>query len=175
MSVHESPLPPPVRGAGRVGPGVLWSFIGLAFLAVMLDGFDTVSLAFSLPSLSAQWNVPPAEFSIALVMTNLGAVTGYILSGRLAVAFGPKRLLYLGVAWYGMLTLLVAATLPLAVDHPAGRPAVRHRARSRSGAAGGHHSLRLARAQPSARAGRRPGHARLSGGRDRQVASSVAR
>lgn len=113
MSVHDSRLPRPVRGVGRVSPGVLWPFIGLAFLAVMLDGFDTVSLAFSLPSLSAEWQVPPAEFSVALVMTNLGAVTGYILAGRLAVAFGPKRLLSLGVAWYGLFTLLVAATLPL--------------------------------------------------------------
>lgn len=111
MSVHESHVPPPGGGVGRVGPGVLWSFIALAFLAVMLDGLDTVSLAFSLPSLSAAWNIPPAEFSVALVMTNLGAVTGYILSGRLAVAFGPKRMLYLGVAWYGLFTILIAATL----------------------------------------------------------------
>jgi hypothetical protein len=57
MSVHESRVPPPVDGVGRVGPGVLWSFIALAFLAVMLDGLDTVRLAFSLPSLSAAWNI----------------------------------------------------------------------------------------------------------------------
>lgn len=113
MSAYEPGLPPPLTRVGRVGPGVLWSFIALAFLAVMLDGLDTVSLAFSLPSLSAAWQVPPADFSVALVMTNLGAVTGYILSGRLAVVFGPKRLLAMGVAWYGAFTLLVAATLPL--------------------------------------------------------------
>ena len=96
-----------------MGPAVLWSFTALGFLAVLLDGFDTVALAFSLPSLSAGWHVAPADFSVALVMTNIGAVAGYILSGRLSVALGPKRFLWMGVAWYGLFTLLVAATLPL--------------------------------------------------------------
>lgn len=113
MTAPDTHLTPPLSRDGRVGPAVLWSFTALGFLAVLLDGFDTVALAFSLPSLSAGWHVAPADFSVALVMTNIGAVAGYILSGRLSVALGPKRFLWMGVAWYGLFTLLVAATLPL--------------------------------------------------------------
>lgn len=111
MSVRDTHLAPPP--SPHVRPGVLWSFTALGFLAVLLDGFDTVALAFSLPSLSAAWHVSPADFSVALVMTNIGAVAGYILSGRLSATLGPKRFLWMGVAWYGLFTLLVAATLPL--------------------------------------------------------------
>ena len=93
MSARDTQLTPTLSPAGRVGPGVLWSFTALGFLAVLLDGFDTVALAFSLPSMSAEWHVAPADFSVALVMTNIGAVAGYILSGRLSVALGPKRFL----------------------------------------------------------------------------------
>lgn len=113
MPAQDSRLAPRSGLDTRVGPGVLWSFTALTFFAVLLDGFDTVSLAFSLPSMSAAWHLPPADFSLALVMTNLGAVAGYVLSGRLSTVLGPKRFLILGVAWYGLFTLAVAATLPL--------------------------------------------------------------
>ena len=113
MSARDTQLTPTLSHAGRVRPGVLWSFTALGFLAVLLDGFDTVALAFSLPSMSAAWHVAPADFSVALVMTNIGAVAGYLLSARLSVALGPKRFLWMGVVWYGLFTLLVAATLPL--------------------------------------------------------------
>ncbi|WP_051166341.1 MFS transporter [Amycolatopsis orientalis] len=113
MSAQESRLAQRSGPDARVRPGVLWSFTALTFLAVLLDGFDTVSLAFSLPEMAAGWHVSPADFSLALVLTNLGAVAGYVLSGWLSTVLGPKRFLLLGVAWYGLFTLMVAATLPM--------------------------------------------------------------
>ena len=50
MSVRDTHLTPPLSPDRRVGPAVLWSFTALGFLAVLLDGFDTVALAFSLPT-----------------------------------------------------------------------------------------------------------------------------
>ncbi|MHB9755761.1 MFS transporter [Streptomyces sp. BYX5S] len=99
--------------------GVLASFrgmrtgvVGLAFLAVLLDGFDSASLSFVLPSLAEQWGVTSADFTPAVVLTNIGVVLGYLASGRLAVRLGLRRMLISGTVLFAAGSLVTALVLP---------------------------------------------------------------
>ncbi|HZB29408.1 MAG TPA: MFS transporter [Streptosporangiaceae bacterium] len=92
--------------------GTRWGVVILSFLAVMLDGFDTATLAFVLPTLSEQWGVAPAAFTPAVVLTNLGVVLGYLSCGSLGAWMGRRTMLLLGVTVCGASTLLTAFVLP---------------------------------------------------------------
>lgn len=85
--------------------------IGLVFLAVLTDGFDTAILALLVPHLAEEWGIKSAEFTYPLVLTNVGVVVGYLCCGSLAKRFGHKRLLTSGVTLFGVATLASAATL----------------------------------------------------------------
>ncbi|GAA5148484.1 aromatic acid/H+ symport family MFS transporter [Pseudonocardia eucalypti] len=86
--------------------------LALAFLAVLLDGFDTATLAFVVPTLAAEWGVSPASFTLPLVLTNLGVVVGYLCCGALGARIGRRAVLVAGVTLFAVTTLLVAAVLP---------------------------------------------------------------
>ena len=72
-----------------------WRVVIICFLAILLDGFDTTSISFVVPTLAREWGVAPAAFTPAFVTTSVGAVLGYLLSGPLAYRFG-ERLVILG-------------------------------------------------------------------------------
>ncbi|RJL19185.1 MFS transporter [Bailinhaonella thermotolerans] len=91
---------------------VLWSAVALGFLAVLLDGFDAAALAFSVPALAAEWQVPGAAFTLPLVLTNIGVVAGYLVSGPLSARAGLRATLIGGVVFFAAGTLLTALTLP---------------------------------------------------------------
>jgi MFS transporter, AAHS family, 4-hydroxybenzoate transporter len=93
--------------------GVRWPIVVLAFLAVLLDGFDAAALAIAVPTLAVHWAVPTVAFTVPLVLTNIGVVVGYLCSGWLAARLGRRRLLIGGVALFAVATLAVAATLGL--------------------------------------------------------------
>lgn len=84
----------------------------LAFLAVLLDGFDTAALAFVVPTLAVEWGTGPAAFTVPLVLTNLGVVVGYLCCGVLSARFGRRTVLIAGVVTFALGTLLVVAALP---------------------------------------------------------------
>ncbi|MGC0386827.1 MFS transporter [Streptomyces sp. SAI-129] len=105
-------------GSGRAGVlagfrGMRLGVVGLAFLAVLLDGFDSASLSFVLPSLAEQWGVGSADFTPAVVLTNIGVVLGYLASGRLAVRLGLRRMLIAGTVLFAAGSLATALVLPL--------------------------------------------------------------
>lgn len=85
----------------------------LAFLAVLVDGFDTAILAMLVPHLAADWGVSPAAFSYPLVLTNIGVVVGYLSCGAMARRIGVKLVLSLGLLLFGIATILTAIILPL--------------------------------------------------------------
>ena len=43
-----------------------WPVLILAFVAVVLDGYDTIALGLSVPALSDDWGVAPSHFTPAL-------------------------------------------------------------------------------------------------------------
>lgn len=83
----------------------------LAFLAILLDGFDAATLAFVVPALSVAWQIPAAAFTPPLVLTNIGVVAGYMASGGLAARLGQRRLLIAGVITFGIGSMLSALVL----------------------------------------------------------------
>ncbi|MFZ3566633.1 MFS transporter [Streptomyces sp. BH097] len=104
-------------GSGRGGVltsfrGMRFDVVGLAFLAVLLDGFDSASLSFVLPSLAEHWGVTSADFTPAVVLTNIGVVLGYLASGRLAVRLGLRRMLISGTLLFAAGSLVTALVLP---------------------------------------------------------------
>lgn len=74
--------------------------LALLVAAILADGFDTASLGFLVPVLAGQWGVSPAAFSVAFIATNVGAVIGYMISGRLSAAWGAWRVVPLSVLLY---------------------------------------------------------------------------
>lgn len=93
------------------GSSATWLTVTIAFLAVLLDGFDSAALALSVPKLAEQWQVSPASFTISLVLTNLGVVVGYALAGPIGLAVGRKRTLIWSIFLFGLLTIATALTL----------------------------------------------------------------
>lgn len=131
-------------------PGITrpnWPVLVLAFIAVVLDGYDTIALGITVPSLAKDWDVPASHFTPALALTSLGVALGYIAVGRLAARFGARNVVLGAVAvftvgslltaWSGsivelsMLRLLtgfgLGAVMPAAVAHATALNPVRYR------------------------------------------------
>ena len=101
-----TPFPPVATGKGLSR----WLVIILAFLAVLLDGFDTASLGLAVPGLAKNWSLSPAAFAAPLIATNAGVVAGYMLSGRLSLRFGLRRMLLAGVVVFALGSALTAVS-----------------------------------------------------------------
>lgn len=91
--------------------GVRKTVVGLGFLAVFADGFDTAILALLVPHLADDWGLRPADFTYPLVLTNIGVVLGYLAAGHLARRIGSKNLLIAGTVVFAVATLGSAASL----------------------------------------------------------------
>jgi MFS transporter, AAHS family, 4-hydroxybenzoate transporter len=103
----------PTRTEGHREPGrVRWLVVVLAFLAVLLDGFDAATLSIVVPTLSTQWGLAPAFFTTPLVLTNIGVVIGYLSCGWLGARFGRRTMLISGVALFALMTGATALALP---------------------------------------------------------------
>lgn len=100
----------PVAG---VRQAIHWPVVIACFLAVLLDGFDTAALAFTIPTLAKEWGVVAAAFTTPLVLTNIGVVVGYVSAGALGARMRMRTLLIAGVALFAITTIAVALTLPL--------------------------------------------------------------
>ncbi|GAB92846.1 MFS transporter [Gordonia rhizosphera] len=85
-----------------------WSVLILAFVAVVLDGYDTIALGLSVPALAKDWDVPASHFTPALSLTSLGVALGYIAVGRLTARFGCRRVVLVAVGVFTVGSLLTA-------------------------------------------------------------------
>lgn len=96
-------VPSTVTRPGRI-------VLALTFIAVVLDGYDTIALGLSIPALAAEWDVPASHFTPALSLTSLGVALGYIAVGRLVARFGSRRVVLAAVLLFTVGSLLTAAT-----------------------------------------------------------------
>lgn len=85
-----------------------WTVLTLAFIAVVLDGYDTIALGLSVPTLSREWGESPSHFTPALALTSVGVALGYIAVGRLVARFGCKTVILAAVAVFTIGSLLTA-------------------------------------------------------------------
>lgn len=100
-----------MRASSNAKEVIPWTILVIAFCAVMLDGFDTATLAFAVPSMADNWGLAKSDFTLPLVLTNIGVVIGYLCSGPLGARVGRKRLLVCGLAVFGAFTAATAATI----------------------------------------------------------------
>jgi AAHS family 4-hydroxybenzoate transporter-like MFS transporter len=85
-----------------------WPVLALSFLTIVLDGFDTTSISFVVPTLAREWGIAPAGFTPAFVGTSLGAVIGYIISGKLVHRLGSRGAILASVLLFAIGSALTA-------------------------------------------------------------------
>jgi MFS transporter, AAHS family, 4-hydroxybenzoate transporter len=85
-----------------------WTLLTLAFVAVVLDGYDTIALGLSIPALGRDWGESPSHFTPALALTSLGVALGYIAVGRLTARYGCRNVILVAVGVFTAGSLLTA-------------------------------------------------------------------
>ncbi|WP_326836478.1 MFS transporter [Amycolatopsis rhabdoformis] len=94
---------------------VRWSSLVLLFLAILTDGFDTAAFSFVVPVLGREWGRTPAEFTPALVATNVGVVVGYLVCSKLTARWGRRAVVWSAVAFFSVSVLTTALAGSVAV------------------------------------------------------------
>lgn len=93
-----------------------WRFaLFVCFLVVVLDGFNTTSISFVVPTLAHDWQLSAAAFTPVFVATNVGAAIGFIVTGSLAQRFGHKLVGLASVVLFGSATWLTMYASNVAV------------------------------------------------------------
>jgi AAHS family 4-hydroxybenzoate transporter-like MFS transporter len=80
----------------------------LCTLVQICDGYDVGSIGWAVPSLTHDWNLPPAAFALAFLWSSVGVVVGAPLAGPIGDRFGRRPLLLARVAIVGAASLLTA-------------------------------------------------------------------
>jgi MFS transporter, AAHS family, 4-hydroxybenzoate transporter len=80
----------------------------IGFLVAMIDGFDTLMLAFIAPLISREWALHPQAVGTLFASSYAGAALGATLIGIAADRYGRKRMLLVSLALAGTFTLLCA-------------------------------------------------------------------
>ncbi|MFN7925373.1 MAG: MFS transporter [Bryobacteraceae bacterium] len=90
----------------------------LVAAGIIVDGFDIQILAFSIPSLAADWQVPRSAFAPVLALGLVGMAVGGPFIGYFGDRFGRRPALIASIALFAVATLstaFVSTIVPLAV------------------------------------------------------------
>jgi AAHS family 4-hydroxybenzoate transporter-like MFS transporter len=86
----------------------------VGFLVAMVDGYDTLMLAFIAPLISKEWTLTPQGLGEIFAASYAGAALGAMVIGIAADRFGRKSMLMVSLAVAGVFTVLCArSALPL--------------------------------------------------------------
>ena len=80
--------------------------IALCALVVMVDGFNTQSIAFVAPAIVARWHVPASSFGVVFGAGLFGSLVGALCFGVLADRLGRKPALVTAVLLFAIINLL---------------------------------------------------------------------
>lgn len=80
----------------------------IGFLVAMIDGFDTLMLAFIAPLISREWALPAQSIGALFASSYAGAALGATVIGIAADRYGRKAMLLASLALAGTFTLLCA-------------------------------------------------------------------
>ncbi|HEY2635149.1 MAG TPA: MFS transporter [Steroidobacteraceae bacterium] len=81
---------------------------GVGFLVAMVDGYDTLMLAFIAPLISKEWALHPQIVGAIFASSYAGAALGATAIGIAADRFGRKTMLLASLALVGVFTILCA-------------------------------------------------------------------
>lgn len=82
----------------------------LCSLVVMVDGFNTQSIAFVAPAIVGAWRVPAASFGVVFAAGLLGSLIGALVFGVLADRLGRKPSLVAAVLLFAAVNLITPFT-----------------------------------------------------------------
>ena len=85
--------------------GLHYLVVLLAFLAVVIDGYDIFVAGFIAPNLAREWHTPPQQIGSMFSIGLLGVVIGAPLLGMLGDRVGRRRAIVFGSIFYGLVTL----------------------------------------------------------------------
>jgi len=94
-------------------PGVIASrhpyvVAGIGFVVAMVDGYDTLMLAFIAPLISKEWALHPQTVGAIFASSYAGAALGATAIGIAADRFGRKTMLLASLALVAVFTMLCA-------------------------------------------------------------------
>jgi MFS transporter, AAHS family, 4-hydroxybenzoate transporter len=89
--------------------------VAICFLTAMVDGFDTLILAFIAPLVAKAFGLSPVEMGKLFAVNFIGAVIGGLSFGPLADRFGRRVMLLVSLAIVAMVTLLCSLAESLQV------------------------------------------------------------
>jgi AAHS family 4-hydroxybenzoate transporter-like MFS transporter len=79
--------------------------VAMSALVALMDGFDTQSIGFTAPALTAKFNLQPSMLGPVFSAGLFGAMIGALLLGPICDRFGRKRPLILATCWFAAFTL----------------------------------------------------------------------
>jgi AAHS family 4-hydroxybenzoate transporter-like MFS transporter len=85
----------------------------LCFVAVLLDGFDSILIGYIAPAIKAEWALAPQQLAPLFGSGVIGLMVGAMAIGPLADRFGRKTILLISVASFGIFTLAAALATSL--------------------------------------------------------------
>src|SRR6516165_928646 len=91
----------------RLG-GLQLRVAALCTLVQMCDGYDVNSVAWAVPSLIRDWQLPPSTFAIAFLWSSIGIMVGALSAGPIGDRFGRRPLLLASLTIFGIASLLTA-------------------------------------------------------------------
>lgn len=92
-----------------------WMILGLCFLVLIADGFDTAAMAFVAPALSHELSISKLALGPVLSAALIGLALGALTSGPIADKYGRTRVLIGSVVIFSLATLasVFATTAPI--------------------------------------------------------------
>src|ERR1700753_640439 len=95
-----------IDGAG-LGP-LHWRVLFLCALVTLLDGYDIQAMAAIIPTLAADWHVPPSDLRWIVTAALVGIAGSALIVSPLGDYFGRRAVLLGSFALVGIATLLAA-------------------------------------------------------------------
>lgn len=82
-----------------------WVILGLSFLIIAFDGFDTAVMGFAVAPLARDWGIPPATLRGPLVIGLFGQAVGALSAGPIADRVGRRWVTIGAMAIFGSFSL----------------------------------------------------------------------
>jgi AAHS family 4-hydroxybenzoate transporter-like MFS transporter len=80
--------------------------LGLCALLMLFDGFNTQTISYIVPILAKEWHLPKSILGTIFSAAFVGLLIGNFGISALANRFGPKRMLIVSTAFFGLFTAL---------------------------------------------------------------------